>query len=65
MQTCIHTEKTKITPKQPFLLSPVVTLITPPHYPLWIYRSFPTNPIIPNFGELDDGRLARCFLFHP
>ena len=53
----------KITPEQPFLLSPVVTLITPSHYPLWIYRSIPSNPIIPNFGELDGRRLARLFCF--
>ena len=59
IQTYIQTEKTKIAPKPPFLLSLVVTLITPPHYPLRIYRSIPTNPIIPNFSELDCRRLAR------
>ena len=52
----ILSEQTKIAPKQPFLLSPVVTLITPPRYPSRIYRSIPTNLLIPNWSTYKWGR---------
>ena len=62
--TDIHTDReNENLPQQPFLLSLVVMLITPPCYPSRIYHSIPTNLLNSNFGELDGRRLARLFCF--